>query len=1061
MEPFRIREQKYMKIRALLERGIYHAAQPLRIEANVTRDPVPFADRGKAEMRPLVPGQHWGDLFDCAWMHFMGNAPDEYPPDASGCRRKHWAVLIDVSAEGLVYDRNGEPVQGLTSATSRNEFPLGLWGKRTVEWKDCLTNGSIDFWADFTCCDVEGQYRNGGRVKEACTAWVDDLCRDTFYDWVVCLSLFVGLMENGVLYGEEVGSVLEEAAEVLERSYDLFHKSGAERNSAGTDAFKNRDAYFVDDALTVLDAAGERISILPDAETEPTKRCQIVLDQGMLEGVRRILRKILDKPNPAPSLVYSAMGHSHLDLLFLWPERETYRKCARTLSNVLRIMELDPTCKFVLSQAPVYRWLKEQYPGLYGRLLARMREGRIEAVGATYIECDTNLPGGESLVRQLLYGKRFFREEFGQEMRVCFLPDCFGYSAALPQLLKLADVPYFITNKLSMNDTNRFPRYTFWWYGLDGSRVLTHMPPENSYTSAAVPQMALYGEHHYTDIDVCPRGLQLYGLGDGGGGPGPEHAERRKRIRNLAGCPPFEDEFVVDFFDRIAGNADRYRSWRGELYLERHQGTYTSIARQKYWNRTLEKDLHALEFASALADGLPGYRYPAEWLKKAWEEVLLYQFHDCLPGSSINLVYEQTQARYAELHAEAQTLTAEALTVLSKHLGTEGTLGRVCLNPCPFEMEANGILLEPYSIRFLPGTEKEAGERVPLEGKTLENERVRIVFTEEGTVSQLYDKETGRSLLREGEYGNVLTLYPDELTHWDINKSYLKEPGKKAVCTGSAAYREDGKQILELTFLLGERSFLRQTVILKDHEKRIDFQTEADWEEDDQMLRVAFPTAIVTDHAQCAIQFGHVSRPTHRNTSWEEAKFEVCAHPWTDLSDADGGLALLSDCKYGYKIWDNALDMCLLRSQSCPAERGDAGHHSFTYALLPHGGDVWNGGVISEGYRLNGGTSFVQGVAGGGPKFRAPFRVASGTVVLETIKRAEDGNGLILRLYEARGGATRARIELDDYETVCLCNLLEEPTHEQIRAGASAVELSMHPFEIRTIRIRKKGTEQR
>ena len=328
------------------------------------------------------------------------------------------------------------------------------------------------------------------------------------------------------------------------------------------------------------------------------------------------------------------------------------------------MMDLDPDAKFTLSQAPVYRWMKEAYPSLYEKMLQRIREGRLEPVGALYIECDTNLPGGESLVRQLLYGKRFFRKELGADMKVCFLPDVFGYSAALPQLLKLADVPWFMTNKLSMNDTNRFPRYTFWWYGLDGSRVLAHMPPENSYQSAAVPQMPIYGEVHDTDKDLCPRGLMLYGLGDGGGGPGLEHIERRKRIRDLKGCPPFEDETVADFFRRIEKDSESYREWHGELYFERHQGTFTSIAKQKAWNRTLENDLHLLEFAAALADRTAAYDYPAAWLQEAWEDVMLFQFHDCLPGSAIREVYQETQARYAELHEEARALLREALSAL-------------------------------------------------------------------------------------------------------------------------------------------------------------------------------------------------------------------------------------------------------------------------------------------------------------------------------------------------------------------------------------------------------------
>lgn len=1055
MEPFRRKEQRFTQIRTLLERGVYHAYETLSMQARITKDPVPYELRTDGPFVPLTPGQHWGDLFDCAWVHFTGDLPEAYPQEAQRCERKHWVVLVDLSAEGLVYNAQGDPVQGLTSATSRNEFPLGLWGKRTIERKDCVRGGRIDFWADFTCCDVEGQYRNGGRVKEACTAWVDDLCRDTFYDWVVCQSLFVGLMENGDAYGETVGAILERAAAVFEAAHGLTYAADSDRFSGGTSDFQKRDAYFADETESAIEQAGERISILPDAETEPTKRTQLVLDQTALQSVRTVLREILSAQNPNPSMVYSSMGHSHLDLLFLWTERETYRKCARTLANVLRIMDVDPTYKFTMSQAPVCRWLKERYPALYGRMLQRIEEGRFEIVGALYIECDTNLPDGESLVRQLLYGKRFFRREFGRDMRVCFLPDVFGYSAALPQLLKLADVPYFTTNKLSMNDTNRFPRYTFWWYGLDGSRVLTHMPPENSYTSAAVPQMAIYGEYHNTDKDLCPRGLQLYGLGDGGGGPGLEHVERRKRMRNLKGCPPFEDEFVVDFFDRINRGSERYRAWHGELYLERHQGTYTSIAKQKYWNRTLEKDLHALEFAAALANGTEGYAYPSEWLKKAWEDVLLYQFHDCLPGSAIREVYSETQARYAELHEQAQRLTREALCALG--MGTAGERGTVTLNASPFARTEDGAALPPYAILWRPDAPHSETVRREIETNRLENDRIRIGIEPDGTLSGVFDKRANRSLLPDGRRGNVLTLYPDELTHWDINKAYLNASGEQAKCTGMRLYRLGDRQIAELAFDVGKASTLKQRIVMEDHSACVRFETTVDWREEYRMLRVAFPTNVVADHAACGIQFGHIDRPTHRNTSWDEAKFEVCAQKWADLADAAGGLALLSDCKYGYKLWDNVLDLCLLRSQNCPAEHGDLGVHTFTYAILPHAGDAWDGGVIAEGYRLNTPLIRTASVGNGGEALLQPFVVTDGTAILETVKKAEDGDDLLLRMYEAKGGATVAHLRLHGYEATGLCNLLEEPSEETPETEGDTLRLPFHTFEIKTIRIRKKG----
>ncbi len=1050
MELFRIREQRFTAVRDQLEHGVYHVIENLRIEGYTSQEPLPFAHRTQGQYRLWQPGEHWGDLFDCGWFHFTGCIP-------ASAEGETLAVLVDMSAEGLLVDENGDPVQGLTSATSRNEFPLGLWGKRTIELRDCITqDGKIDFWCDFTCMDIEGQYRNNGRIKEACLVSVDRAVRDCFYDWQVCQSLFVGLCENGDPYGEEVGWILEEAAA-------LFADTAQTPISDSDDTqalMMRRHAYGREESGQ--DRAGERLSIWPDPETEPTRKRELRVDAQCAENVRAILRRILSRPAEGHTMEYSSIGHSHLDLLFLWPQRETPRKCARTLSTVMKMMDRFPEYKFTLSQVPVYVWLKEQYPALYEKMCRRIREGRLEVVGALYIECDTNLPSGESLVRQLLYGKRFFQQEFGLDMQVGFLPDVFGYSAALPQLFVKAGVPYFTTNKLSMNDTNRFPRYTFWWQGMDGTRILTHMLPENSYTSASVPQMAIYGEYHYTDKDVCDRGLQLYGLGDGGGGPGYEHMERRRRARNLKGCPPLHDEFVVDFFKRIEKNAASYKTWQGELYFERHQGTYTSMAKQKKWNRTLERDLHLVEWLATLCHGLDGFSYPKQWLSECWQDVLLYQFHDCLPGSAIDRVYEETQARYALRHAQARELADTCLRILGSRLDTAAMQRPlVVANPTPFprtqcaELDGTQVMisLSPYEVRAVELCGDNCAEAVPL-GDRLENEFVRVIFAADGTVSSLYDKRLRREMLCGA--GNVLTLYPDENTHWDIEKAYLTKPGVQARMMSMRGEACGSVQKMHLEFSVGS-SVIRQTVSLEAHSARLDFATEVDWREEYRMLRVSWPVDVVTDRAACEIQFGHVYRPTHRNTTWDEAKFEVCAHKWVDMADRNGGLALLNDCKYGYKVWDNCLDLCLLRSQNCPCEHGDLGVHAFTYAVLPHAGDAWDGDVIRQGYLLNYPLEIRTATKNTGAAILPIAELTAGTAVLETVKMAIDSDDVILRMYEAAGGATCATLKLNGYEAVTAVDLLENPIEcADIRITDNGAELRFHAFEVHSLLIRKK-----
>lgn len=1054
MENYQVLEQRYTAVRSILEYGVYHVVQQLSIEGFTSPEPLPFLKRRSGKHKVYHPGDAWGRLFDCGWFHFTGS----YPITTSS----HLAVLVDLSAEGLLVDREGNPVQGLTSATSRNEFPLGLWGKRTIEAKDCLNEkGEIDFWCDFTCMDVEGQYKNGGRVKEACLCEIDEEARACFYDWVVCQSLFVGLCENQDPYGREVGAVLSEAAGCVECWQEESAQQGRQPERGSHPAYGMKDA--------VLPAEG--ITVLADPETNPTEKQQLFLPEDLVKKVRALLSRILQKPREKTALTYSSIGHSHLDLLFLWPPRETPRKCVRTLSTVMKMMDRYPDYLFSLSQVPEFEWIKQESPALYQRMLERVREGRLEPVGAFFIECDTNLPCGESLVRQLLYGKRYFAKEFGKDMKIGFLPDAFGYSAALPQLLVKAGVPYFMTNKLSMNDTNRFPHCTFWWEGLDGSAVLAHMPPENTYTSACVPQVSIYGERHDPDLAVCPYGLELYGLGDGGGGPGYEHMERRKRLRDLKGTPAFRDETVLEFFRRIEKNGDHYARWRGELYLERHQGTYTSIARQKKWNRTLEEDLHQLEAISVLSQAQGGPAYPARWLEKAWKEVLLFQFHDCLPGSAIERVYRETQARYQALHRSACNMIRTRLSYLAKQLDTTGmSMPALLFNPAGIRrtdrIVAKGyekrVALEPYEVKITDLSQGVPCKAVPHDDPlVLENRLVRFRFAKDGTLSEICDKISGRELLPEGKSGGKLLLYPDKNTHWDIEKNYWQREPEQAKLLSFRRRDTALCKRLFLRFSVG-RSDISQVVSLEEESARCDFQTRVDWKEEYQMLRVSFPTSVSCASASCEIQFGHLERPVTRNTSWEEAKFEVPCQRFADMHDNAGGVALLNDCKYGYKIWDRTLDLNLLRSQNIPCEKGDVGIHEFTYAVYPHDGDVWQGGVVREGYKLCQPIAVLplstETVCRKQERSYVPVSVIHGSVVADTLKKAEDSDVFVIRFYEAAGGEGWAQIQLQGFEALSLCDLMEQPAiSDDLEILPDQIRIHFRPFEVQSLLVRRKN----
>ncbi len=979
---FRDHEKEFVALRKRIEERIYTTIGELEVTAYKTKEPVPYDKRTSGEHITPKIGETWGELFDCAWFNFKGAVPQ------IGAGKKV-SLLIDFSGEGLVFDDGGNPVKGLTSVTTTDEFPLGLWGKKTVEASECAVGGElIDLWIDAGCNDLQGQYRNDGKLKEAAIVTVDAEARALFYDFTVCLSLYVGLCENDDDYAAEVLPVMLECKEILRE-----------------------------------------------------------INSGTISAARQCLQKLLSAKNQIVDCWYTSIGHSHLDLIFLWPLRETIRKAARTYSTALYLIERHPDYKFGLSQPPLYQWMKYHYPTIYSGIKQKISERRWECQGAFYVECDTNLPWGESLVRQLLYGKKFFRQEFGLDMKVGFLPDVFGYSAALPQLLQKSGTPYFMTQKLSMNDTNRFPRHTFIWKGIDGSEVLTHMLPEDSYNSAAVPQMALYGKHHNKDIDKCPEMLQLFGIGDGGGGPGYEHMERLSRQRNLKGTPPLVQGFSVDFFDRIAKNKDTYRKWQGELYFERHQGTYTSMARCKQYNKQCETALRNCEMLSTIAEVYGNYSYPTERLEEIWKEVLLYQFHDCLPGSSIKRAYDEVFARYDILLNELAQLTTTAIAALPR----KSNNGFSIFNPTSWNrsevVHRNGKAYQAKVSKIsicAVATEPLIETAQTPSSTCLENALIKLTFNDDGTIASLYDKQLHREWLRSN--GNALNLYPDELTHWDINKDYLTSTPEQAKLKSATPYSDYDRQGIAFTYTIGS-SRISQNIYIT-HDKAVYFDTTVEWNESYRMLRTSFPTSVVADHARCEIQFGHVTRPTHQNTTWDEAKFEVCAHKWADIADNGSGIAMLTNGKYGYKLWDNTIDLNLLRSQSCPCEDGDLGKHSFTYAIYPHSGDAVTGGVIQKAYELNYPLIQIDGEVEVPPL----IEIDSPNIVVESIKKAEDSNGYIIRLYESGGSHTHAAISLRKLTATHEVNLIEEP---QCKIGSSTFTIDFTPFEITSIHCTK------
>ncbi len=900
------------------------------------------------------------------------------------------ALLIDVSGEGCVFDSRGCPVRGITNVDSGFDMSLGKPVKIEVELdKASVKNLKVSLWLDCAMNDLFGGYCGDGKIK----------------------------MMRIVSVNKEVKSLL----------YDFAVLSTLEKELDDSDPRKISIVYALYDAASVLGNG---------------------INASSVKKAALILAPELRKKGGDPSLSISAIGHAHIDLAWLWPIRETKRKGARTFSTALANMDLYPDYVFGASQPQLYEWMKELYPDLYRKIKKRIAEGRWEAQGAMWVEADTNISSGEALVRQLLYGKRFFMKEFGKDIRTLWLPDVFGYSAALPQLLKKAGVDYFMTIKLSWSEHNRFPHHTFTWKGIDGSSVLAHMPPEGTYNSAASPKSIRNAERNYSEKGVCTEALLLFGIGDGGGGPGEDHLERLSRERNLAGLPPVKQELSENFFRRIEKKQSRYPVWEGELYLEKHQGTYTTQARNKYYNRRCEFALAELEFASLLA-GTDN----KEETDKMWKEVLLYQFHDILPGSSIARVYEESVPRYREILLKAKEMTAAAYAKAAKAYGFTGT---VYANPTGFERTENvienGEWKKVTAAPFAMAKAHDAKFHVKASENRIENEKLKVRFNGRGEAVSIYDKVYARELLSAP--GNVFRLYNDESDAWDMKFTYRDDLCMEIHACDSEFYVDGAEACAKFTYRFGNSEIVCAAV-LSDGADRVDFRVYVDWHESFKMLRVYFPFDIHTNEAVCNIQFGEIKRSTTKNTSWDNARFEICAQKYIDFRETGYGAALLNDCKYGVHAEDSNAELNLLRSTSYPGKNADRGEQFFTYSVMPHTDEM---SVVKEAYRLNEPlTAFeTENETENNEIAEKIFATFCGGVVAETVKKAEDSDDIIVRAYEPVGArAALTAKTLFGISNVFECDLLENEI-SPVAVSDDSFTVSFKPFEVKTIKIRKK-----
>ena len=978
---------------------------------------ISYQEAVQAPYRPAAVGEKFGPLWSTHWFRLDLKIPASW-------QGQEVHLLWDSASEACLW-LDGTPLQGLT--------------------------GSFNAWQASGPIRAEFCVTKAARGGEALTCYIEMACNGLF-----------GL--NNVALNDRIGQLLQAGLAVFDRqAWDLYW-----------------DLKVIADLALHLPADSPRAGQALYTSNQMVNTI-LLEDRSTWPAAREVAARFLAAKNGDGQHNLSAVGHAHIDTAWLWPIAETKRKSARSFSTAVRLMDDYPEYKFACSQALQYDWIKTGYPALYARIQEKVGAGQFIPTGGSWVEPDCNIPSGESLVRQFLYGQRFFEKEFGLRCSEFWNPDVFGYSGALPQIMQQAGIRYFLTQKLSWNQFNKPTSHTFLWEGIDGSQVLTHFPPADTYNSNASVKEVLYNVSNFKDHERANESYLLFGFGDGGGGPTPEMLEQLRRMVDVDGLPRTQIRSPREFFARCEADLKDPLVQVGELYFELHRGTYTSQARNKLFNRQSELLLRDAEMLSALALALGQQTYPAAQLEEYWKLVLTNQFHDIIPGSSIAEVYRDSTEDYRLVLGEAAALRDTALASLAPASLAPDAHKVLAFNTLGFTrrevvelpegtpgMQASasgqslGLLCAP-ALGYAVQTPAAAPEAVSLTETDahfiLENPCLKAVFNRQGGLISLVEKSTQREAIQPGSLGNRFVLYediPNAWDAWDVDAFHLEK--KLALPRAvSARVLESGplRAALAFEFELTPHSRLRQVVSLAAPAVRLDFACQADWHEKQKFLKVEFPLNIRSPYATYEIQFGYVQRPTHFNTSYDMARFEVPAHKWADLSEPDFGVALLNDCKYGYAAQGNILRLSLLRAPLHPDPDADQGQHQFRFALYPHRGSPQLAGVTEEALRFN--VPLLLAKTGGSDLSRSYFEIDNPALIVETIKKAEDSPALILRLYEARG--TRGIAHLTSslpVSSAVRVNLLEDELQPLVWQD-NGLTLDFKPFEIISLRLDLPG----
>ena len=797
------------------------------------------------------------------------------------------------------------------------------------------------------------------------------------------------------------------------------------------------------------------------------------------------------------------VGHTHIDVAWLWRLRQTRDKVGRSFGTVLKYMEQYPDYVFMSPQAQLYDYCKKDYPQVYEGIKRRVKEGRWEVEGSMWVEADTNVSSGESLVRQFLVGKRYFKDEFGVDTKIMWLPDVFGYSGALPQIIKKSGLDYFMTTKISWSEYDKFPHDTFQWQGIDGTKVLSHFATGceaktdnhfTTYNSYLDPDQIIGGWKRYSNKDLNQEYLISFGYGDGGGGPTVEMLEHGQRMaRGIEGCPVVKQMPSRKFFEDLETKViedPKLPTWQGELYLQYHRGTLTSEALNKRYNRKSEFLYHDVETLALIANKLVGAGYPAEEILENWKLILLNQFHDIIPGSSIDSVYADSREQYEQVMGVGEYLAAGAEKALLAQIPGNGivvfnTLGyerddiveitlknsddrialydtdgtelpsQLCACDDKMIFWAKGVPAKGWKSFTVKAVECECAlPAVKIKNRVIETGAYKLTFDKNYNVTSLVEKSSGNEIVPAGKLANRLIAYEDRAfcyEAWDV-KSYFREKFWYVDDVQSAEIIEQGAV---RTVLRVVRKFLNSTIVqdfmFYPNGSRIDIAYEVDLQDKNICLKADYPVDVNAERATFDIQFGNLQRATHENSTWDFAQFEVCGHKWVDLSDNGFGLSVLNDCKYGWTVKHGNIQPTLVRSPNGHHNEQDIGKHTFIYSMYPHAGTVAQSDVVHESYNLNAPLRAMMGTGETNGKLPMQYslvNVDQNNIIIETVKKAEDSNAVIIRAYECWNRKTTATFNFGSkVRRISECNLMEE---NAVQCNAT---LTFKPFEIKTLMV--------